>query len=116
MNKETLSGQSEIEARALSMTGLVDYQTGAVVSRTLMDKQSGTVTLFAFDAGQGLSEHTAPYDALVLILEGLAEVIISGRCITARPGDMVIMPAHRPHALKAPKQFKMTLIMLRSET
>ncbi|HJX03706.1 MAG TPA: cupin domain-containing protein [Dehalococcoidia bacterium] len=98
------------------MTGLVDYQTGAVVSRMLMDKNSGTVTLFSFDAGQGLSEHTAPYDALVLILEGQADITISGKTLIARQGDMVIMPAHQPHALRAPKQFKMALVMLRSAT
>jgi quercetin dioxygenase-like cupin family protein len=108
------SDQENLSARAIPITGLVDYQTGAVVSRTLMDKQSGTVTLFAFDTGQGLSEHTTPYDALVLILEGQADVTISGRTLTARQGDMVIMPAHQPHALRAPKQFKMVLVMLRS--
>ena len=92
----------------------VSYAIGAVVSKTLLKKQSGTVTLFAFDAGQGLSEHTAPFDALVEILDGEAEVTISGKPYTLKAGEMIIMPANDPHALKAAKRFKMMLVMIKS--
>jgi len=84
-----------------------------VISRTVIDKKTGTVTLFAFDEDQGLSEHTAPFDALVCIIDGEAEVIISGKALHLKKGEMVIMPANRPHALKAITQFKMLLIMIR---
>jgi quercetin dioxygenase-like cupin family protein len=85
-----------------------------VVSRTLIDKKTGTVTLFAFAAGQGLSEHTAPFDAMVQILDGEAEIIISGNALRLEEGEMVIMPANEPHALRAAKPFKMMLTMIRS--
>lgn len=98
----------------VSATGLLDYQTGGVVSRTVVDQSAGTVTVFAFDEGQGLSEHTAPYDALVLILEGAAEVVISGSPKTLGCGEMIIMPAGEPHALKARGRFKMMLVMIRT--
>ena len=100
--------------QAVSLIGLVDYQDGSVVSRAIIDKKSGTVTLFAFDAGQGLSEHTAPFDALVYLLDGEAEVVISGKSLRLKEGEMVIIPADQPHALKAVKRFKMILIMVRS--
>ncbi len=93
---------------------LLDYQEGAVVSRTIIDKNIGTVTLFAFDEGQGLSEHTAPFDALVHILDGEAEIVISGNTFCLQKDEMIIMPANEPHALKAVKQFKMVLVMIRS--
>jgi len=93
---------------------LVDYQKGSVVSRTILEKETGTVTLFAFDQGQGLSEHTAPYDALVYILDGEADITISGRTHQLSVGEMIIMPANEPHALKAVKRFKMELTMIRS--
>lgn len=93
--------------------GLLDYQKGTIVSRTIIDKKAGTVTLFAFDKGQGLSEHTAPFDALVYIVSGKAEINISGKPVYASGGDMIIMPANKPHALKAIKRFKMLLIMIR---
>ena len=96
------------------MIDLVDYQKGSVVSRTILEKETGTVTLFAFDQGQGLSEHTAPYDALVYILDGEADITISGRTHQLSVGEMIIMPANEPHALKAVKKFKMLLIMIRS--
>ena len=95
------------------LLSLVDYQEGSVVSRTIIDKKTGTVTLFAFDIGQGLSEHTAPYDALVYILEGEAEITISGKLCKVSEGEMLIMPAHQPHALKGIKRFKMLLTMVR---
>ncbi len=101
-------------ARAVVLAGLADYQEGSVVSRTVIDKKSGTVTFFAFDKGQKLSEHTAPFDAMVCMLEGNADITISGKPIPAKAGDMVIMPANQPHALNATERFKMLLIMIRS--
>ncbi len=93
---------------------MVDYQEGSVVSRTLIKKDTGTVTLFAFTKDQGLSEHTAPFDAMVNILEGKAEITISGNPIIVEAGQMIIMPADDPHALKAIENFKMMLTMIRS--
>ena len=100
-------------SQALNLAALIDYQTGSVVSRTLIDKKTGTVTLFAFDGGQGLSEHTAPFDAFVHIIDGTAEITISGKSITVKGGELVIMPANEPHALRAREKFKMILIMIR---
>ena len=85
-----------------------------MVSRTLIDKQAGTITLFAFDNGQGLSEHTVPYDALVYIIEGEAEVTISGKPIKLKKGELTVMPANEPHALTAKTKFKMLLVLIRS--
>jgi quercetin dioxygenase-like cupin family protein len=85
-----------------------------VVSRTIIDKPAGTLTLFAFGEGQGLSEHTAPYDALVYILDGEAEITISGKSNLVKRGEMLIMPADKPHALRAVKRFKMLLVMIKS--
>ena len=96
------------------LSDLVEYQSGSVVSRTLMDKETGTVTLFAFDEDQGLSEHTVPCDALMYILDGEADVSISGKAHHLSSGESMIMPANEPHALKATKRFKMALIMIRS--
>ncbi len=93
---------------------MVDYKESSVVSRTLIDKKTGTVTLFAFDKGEGLSEHTAPFDALVNILDGEAEILISGVPFVLGAGEMIIMPANEPHALKAIERFKMMLVMIRS--
>jgi quercetin dioxygenase-like cupin family protein len=101
-------------AQAVALADLIDYQEGSVVSRTIIDKKAGTVTLFAFDEGEGLSEHTAPYDALVYILDGEAEVVISGKPVRVKKGEMTIMPANAPHALKAVARFKMLLVMVRS--
>jgi quercetin dioxygenase-like cupin family protein len=100
--------------RVKNLAALLDYQQGAVVSRTILDKPAGTVTLFAFDKGQGLSEHTAPFDALVFILEGLARITVSGKPRRVRAGEMLIMPANRPHSLKAVEKYKMLLVMIRS--
>jgi quercetin dioxygenase-like cupin family protein len=105
---------SELIGRPLQLAGLVEYQDGAVVSRTVVDKPVGTVTLFAFDVGERLSEHTAPYDALVTILDGAAEVTIAGQPHRVATGEMIIMPAHRPHALRAISRFKMLLVMIRA--
>jgi quercetin dioxygenase-like cupin family protein len=93
---------------------LIAYQEGSVVSRTIIDKEAGTVTLFAFDKNQGLSEHTAPFNAVVHALDGTVEVTISNKKFPLTKGDMIIMPANEPHALKATKRFKMLLIMIKS--
>lgn len=98
----------------LSFTGSIEYQDGAVVSRTILKHDSGSVTLFAFDAGQGLSEHTTPHEALVQMVEGEAEITISGRAQRVKQGDMLRMPAGEPHALKAVTRFKMILTMIRN--
>jgi len=97
-----------------SLAGMVDYQTDAVVSKTIIEKTAGTVTVFAFDRGQGLSEHTAPFDALVQILEGEVEIRISGEPFHLKTGEILIMPAHKPHALKSVSRFKMVLTMIKS--
>jgi quercetin dioxygenase-like cupin family protein len=96
------------------LVDMVDYQAEAVVSKTIIEKKTGTVTLFAFDQGQGLSEHTAPFDALVQVLDGEVEITIAGKLFHVKQGEMIIMPAHEPHALKAVKRFKMLLTMIRS--
>lgn len=103
----------QLIAQAARLTDLVSYQPGAVVSRTIMSGKAGSVTLFAFEQGQGLSEHTAPYDALVQVLEGEAEVTISGVTLHLHDGEIVIMPARQPHALQATTRFKMMLTMIR---
>jgi quercetin dioxygenase-like cupin family protein len=100
--------------QAVHALELVSYQDGAVVSRELLKKPTGTVTVFAFDAGQGLSEHTAPFDALVHVIEGSAEITIAGQPHRVDGGQMLLMPAHQPHALKALDRFKMILTMIRS--
>ncbi|MEE9572174.1 MAG: cupin domain-containing protein [Candidatus Neomarinimicrobiota bacterium] len=92
---------------------LVEYQKDAVVSKTIIKKEKGTITIFAFDKKQGLSEHTAPFDALVQVIDGVAEVIISGKSHITKAGEMIILPAGKPHALKANEQFKMMLVMIR---
>jgi quercetin dioxygenase-like cupin family protein len=98
----------------MKLRDLVAYQSGAVVSRTLVGVEGGTVTAFAFDEGQGLSEHTAPYNALVIVVEGEVNIEISGERHHLNEGDMIIMPANQPHALKAITKFKMILIMIRA--
>lgn len=113
--KKITKGENVLQpGEAVNLGRLVDYQEGSVVSRTIIEKKTGTVTLFAFDEGQGLSEHTAPYDALVHLLSGEAEVTISGKAVHLKQGETVIMPANHPHALKAVKPFKMLLVMIRS--
>lgn len=104
----------DIAAKKANVTDLVSYQKASVVSRTIIDKDSGTVTLFAFDDGQGLSEHTAPFDALVHVLDGEAEVTIAGKSHKLTQGDVIIMPSNEPHAVRAVKKFKMMLVMVRS--
>jgi quercetin dioxygenase-like cupin family protein len=102
------------EPEILTLASLVAYQEGSAVSRQVIKAASGNVTLFAFDAGQELSEHTAPYDALVHLLEGAAEIWISGQPFILQAGDAIILPAGQPHAVKAPGRFKMLLTMIRS--
>ena len=104
--------KNQIEKTA-KLVDLADYQDESVISRTIIDKKTGTVTFFAFDEGQALSEHTAPFDALVYLIDGEAEITISGKLIYIRAGEMIIMPANQPHALKAVKKFKMVLTMIR---
>lgn len=104
----------EIFTQATLLSALVQYQPDSIVSRTLINKPTGTVTLFAFAKGQALSEHTAPYDALALILDGAAEIMIAGKTTLTRQGEMVIMPANQPHALTALEDFKLMLVMIRS--
>jgi quercetin dioxygenase-like cupin family protein len=101
-------------AQALSLNSLVNYQEGAVVSRTLLKRATGTLTLFAFDQGQGLSEHTSPFDAVAHLLEGEAEITIAGKPLLAKSGEVVLLPANHPHAVKALEKYKMLLSMIRS--
>jgi quercetin dioxygenase-like cupin family protein len=96
-----------------NLSDLVKYQENAVVSSEILKKDAGTVTVFAFDEGQGLSEHTAPFDALVNIIDGRAEVSISGKLFTVKEGEMIVMPANKPHSLKAMVKFKMLLVMIK---
>jgi len=98
---------------AVPLAGLVQYQPGAVVSRTVLKRPSGTVTAFAFDEGEGLSEHTAAFDALVVLIEGSAEITVAGQPQRVTAGDILRLPAGRPHALKALSRFKMLLVMIR---
>ena len=105
---------NELKAKSLNLEKLINYQDGSVVSREILKLPTGTMTVFAFDAGQGLSEHTAPFDATVYIMDGEAEVKISGQIHIAKKGEMLIMPAEKPHSLKAEKRFKMLLIMIKS--
>ena len=104
----------DITASPSKLAGLIEYQAGSIVSRMLVKKDAGTVTLFAFDKDQGLSEHTAPFDAMVYVIEGEVEITISGKPMTLKTGDTVIMPANDPHALKAIDRFKMLLVMVKS--
>lgn len=103
-----------LTGKALELKNLVGYQDGSVVSKTLIDRGKGTITLFSFDKGQGLSEHTAPFDAFVQVVDGEAEITISGTAQTVRGGEIIIMPANKPHSLKAVERFKMLLVMIRA--
>jgi len=103
----------DLKAKVLPLAGLVQVQAGSVVSREILGRKTGTVTVFAFDAGEQLSEHAAPFDALVCGLEGEGVVTVGGVPHTVKTGDMIIMPANIPHALKATTAFKMMLVMIR---
>jgi quercetin dioxygenase-like cupin family protein len=109
-----MSTNTALIGTAFSINEQVSYQSGAVVSKTLLDKKIGTLTLFAFDAGQGLSEHTAPFDAVVQIIDGTASVTIDSTLHQVQAGEMIIMPANLPHSLKAEVPFKMLLVMIRA--
>lgn len=104
----------ELKSVVINVEDLLDYQEGAVVSREIIRKETGTVTIFAFDKGEGLSEHTAPFDAMVQIIDGKSEITISSKKNILERGDMIIMPANEPHALHALEQYKMILTMIRS--
>lgn len=114
MNDKTKSKSALPPSQAFDLVKLVDYANGAVVSRTIAENDSGTITLFAFDEGQNLSEHTAPYDAFVQILDGRAELVISGQAVETSAGQIVLMPANIPHAVKAQGRFKMLLTIIRN--
>jgi quercetin dioxygenase-like cupin family protein len=114
MNSDRPKDDLGLASNVRPLAGLVDYQPGAVVSRQVIAKPAGTVTLFAFDKGEGLSEHSAPFDALVNVLDGEAEITISGKPHRLRAGDAIVMPANEPHALKAVERFKILLVMIKS--
>jgi quercetin dioxygenase-like cupin family protein len=101
-------------AKISKLEDLIEYQQGSVVSRTIIDKKTGNITLFAFDENHGLSEHTAPYDALVYVIDGEVEITISGKPLRLKKAEMTIMPANEPHALTAKTKFKMLLTMIKS--
>jgi quercetin dioxygenase-like cupin family protein len=109
----TGNNRDELKGRVLHLADLVEYQDGAVASRMVVNKPVGTITLFSFDEDEGLSEHTAPYDAVVTILDGECEVWLSGETYAMKTGDTIIFPANAPHALSAVTQFKMMLVMIR---
>ncbi len=104
----------DLKSKALNIADLLEYQEGAVVSREIIRKETGTVTIFAFDKGEGLSEHSAPFDAMVQIIDGTALITIGGKENTVQTGEMIIMPANVPHALHAVEKYKMILTMIRS--
>jgi quercetin dioxygenase-like cupin family protein len=106
--------KEDIISEAMNLNEMIDYQQDSVVSRTVIKKKTGTVTLFAFDQGQALSEHTAPFDAMAYIIDGAAEITVSSKTFHLKAGEMIIMPANEPHALKAVKKYKMLLIMIKS--
>ena len=115
MSSQNVPSKREIPiAEVVRLIDLVNYQEGAVVSRTLVSRTTATVTLFAFDEGQGLSEHTAPFDAIAHVLEGESEITVSGKPLRTAAGEAVLMPANQPHSLKAVSRFKMLLTMIRS--
>lgn len=109
-NKNTKS----LNSQTIQMIDLINYQSGSVVSREIIKKPNGNITIFAFDEGEGLSEHTAPYDAIIQSLEGELEVTLSGKAHNLKRGEMIIMPAGEPHSIKAMTKFKMLLIMIKS--
>ena len=109
-----MNDEKTATAEVKQLAELLQYQDGSIVSRVLLKNKGGTVTLFAFDVGEGLSEHTAPFDALVVVTDGEAEVQIAGESFRVRQGETIILPANRPHAVKALSRFKMLLIMIRA--
>ena len=114
MTNNKKAGDGIAPAQVVTAENMVEYQDSAIVSRTIVSKSAGTVTLFAFDQGQALSEHSAPFDALVVVLDGAAEITISGKSFKAGRGQALLMPANEPHAVRAPERFKMMLVMIKS--
>src|ERR1700692_2357394 len=115
MSSQQIQNKGEMPiAEVVRFIDLVDYQDGSVVSRTIVKRSTGTVTLFAFDEGQGLSEHTAAFDAVAHVLQGAAEITVSGKPLRTTAGEAILMPANQPHSLKALTRFKMLLTMIRS--
>jgi quercetin dioxygenase-like cupin family protein len=114
MQPDTKPKSKELGAGAAKIADLVSYQDGSIVSREIVRKPTGSVTVFAFDEGQGLSEHTAPFDALVHVLEGEVEITIAGKTYGLKGGEFILMPAQQPHALRALRRYKMILTMIRS--
>ena len=108
-----MSTGDEHKGKVIELAGGVEYAAGSVVSKTILDKKTGTLTLFAFDKGQGLSEHTAPFDATVQVVDGVAELVVGGVPHTVTAGQLFIMPANIPHSVRAVERFKMLLIMIR---
>jgi len=113
-HNEEKRGTEKMVAQAIRLIDFAGYQEGSVVSRTIIHKKAGTVTFFAFDEGQGLSEHTTPFDALVYLLDGEAEIVISGAHVRLKKDEMVLMPANEPHSVRAVRRFKMILTMIKS--
>jgi quercetin dioxygenase-like cupin family protein len=109
-----MASGEDLSSRVIDLSGMISCQPGAIVSKMLVYKKSGTITLFAFDSGEGLSEHTAPYDAILMVLEGEAEVTIAGTTFSIIQGQLIIMPADIPHAVHARTPFKMLLTMIHS--
>ena len=112
-----MNGQDQNVVKPAEVTQLVEllqYQDASIVSRVLLKNKGGTVTLFAFDVGEGLSEHTAPFDALVVVTDGEADIEIAGESFSVRLGETIVLPANRPHAVRAATRFKMLLIMIRA--
>ena len=109
-----MSKKEGLKGKAIDLAAYIKYSRASIVSKTLINKKVGTITLFAFDKGQSLSEHTAPYDAFVQVVEGEGEFIIAGKPVRAKTGEVVIMPADIPHAVKAVRKFKMLLVMIRA--
>ena len=114
-NSRKQTDTKNLVAKTIRLIDLANYQKGSVVSRTIVDKKTGTVTFFAFDEGQGLSKHTAPYNAMIYLIDGEAEIVISGTPFYLKKGEMIIMPANKPHSLRAVKKFKMILTMIRGK-
>jgi len=114
MNNKTKSFADVRHSQVMQLNSIVDYQSGAIVSKVIAEKKTGTVTLFSFAAGQALSEHSAPFDAIVNVIEGEAEVIIAKKSNQMQAGDVIIMPANVPHAVRAGTNFKMLLTMIKS--
>ncbi len=114
MSNDKQSESENLFEQAGKLESLIEYQKDSVVSKTIIGKKTGTVTLFAFDKGQGLSEHTAPYDALIYSVDGEAEITVGGKESVVNKGEIVILPSNKPHSVKATRQFKMLLVMIKS--